>query len=91
MSDSLPVIMGARMARTAIMTTAKNESPISTPTVITNGTETLENFGTCAELNNTSAPAMKVAVPTIVSAPWVGALISKIKSTKATPIKMSPT
>lgn len=35
----MPVVMGARMARITIMMMAKNESPISIPTVITRGTE----------------------------------------------------
>src|SRR6185369_15392794 len=61
-----------------------------TPKEITNGTETRWNCGTVAELNNTSAPTIKEATPAMVSAPWVGALISRMNSTNAVSRKIIP-
>ncbi len=85
-----PVWMGERCARSAKVRTVANIKPIAMPTPTTSGTDTRSNCGTPGELNNTSPPIMKEATPAVVSAPCVGALISRMNRTKAVAIKIRP-
>src|SRR5512145_1504015 len=67
-----------------------NSSPMMKPVATTSGTETRWNCGTPGELNNTSAPTMNDVTPATVSAPCVGALISRMNNTKAVTRKRMP-
>ena len=69
---------------------AKNIPAEARDTPTTNGTETLRKDGVPGELNSTREPTINEATPAAVSAPWVGALISRTNSTKAIARKINP-